>query len=91
MLTRTYIEKINTIISGDSINTGINPISELVYGANNSRMLLYFDHNKIKSMVEDKTYADITKLKHTLKMTNAGSIDFTQVHCNGVSSMSEFT
>ena len=47
MVTRTYIEKINTIISGDTINTGLNPVSELVYGANNTRMLVYFDHNKI--------------------------------------------
>ena len=48
MVTRTYIEKINTIISGDTINTGLNPVSELVYGANNTRMLVYFDYNKIK-------------------------------------------
>ena len=51
MVTRTYIEKINTIISGDTINTGLNPVSELVYGANNTRMLVYFDHNKIKKML----------------------------------------
>jgi hypothetical protein len=51
-------------------------------------MLIYFDHSKIKEMVNDKTYADISKLKHYLKMTNAGSIDFTQLHSNDVSSIS---
>ena len=29
----------------------------------------------IQKMVEDKTYPDISKLKHVLKMKNAGSID----------------
>lgn len=91
MLTRTYIEKINTIVSGDSINTGINPISELVYGANVSRMLLYFDHTKLKCMVDEKIYPNPSKLKHYLKITNAGSIDFTQIHCNEISSMSDAT
>lgn len=91
MITRTYIDKINTIISGDTINTGLNPISELVYGANVTRMILYFDHNKVKKMVEDKIYPDIKKLKHYLKITNAGSLDFTQVHCSEISSISDST
>ena len=88
MLTRTYIEKVSTIVSGDSINTGLNPVSELVYGANHTRMLTYFDHSKLKGMVDDKTYADVSKLRHYLKMTNAGSIDFTQLHANDISSLS---
>lgn len=91
MLHRTYIEKINTIISGDSINTGLNPVSELVYGVNNSRMLLYFDHSKIKCLMDEKICPDISKFKHYLKITNAGSLDFTQIHCNEISSMSDAT
>lgn len=89
MVNKTYIEKMNTIISGDTVNTGINPISELVYGANVTRTLLYFDESKIKGMVQDKTFADVSKLKHYLKITNASSIDFTQVHCLETSSLSE--
>ena len=88
MRTRTYIEKINTIVSGDTINTGINPVAELVYGANVSRMLVYFDHTKLREMVNDKVYPDINKLRHYLKITNAGSLDFTQLHCKDVSSIS---
>jgi hypothetical protein len=31
-------------------------------------------------LVEDKTYADISKLRHTLKITNAGSLDMSETH-----------
>ena len=91
MVTRTYIDKINTIISGDTINTGLNPVSELVYGANNTRMLVYFDHNEIKKMYEEKVFPDLSKMKHYLKITNASSLDFTQVHCSETSSITEAT
>lgn len=91
MIYKTYIEKFNTIIKDSDINTGLNPVSELVYGANTSRMLLYFDHNQIKEKVCDKTFADITKLKHILKITNAGSIDFSQAHHQEMSSISDVT
>ena len=91
MIYKTYIEKINTIIKDSDINTGLNPVSELVYGQNTSRMLLYFDHNKVKELVCDKTFADISKLRHILKITNAGSIDFSQSHVKEVSSISDAT
>lgn len=89
MINRTYISKMNTIISGETINTGINPISELVYGANVTRTLLYFDVSKLKCMVDEKVFANMKKMKHYLKITNAGSLDFTQVHCNDISSISD--
>jgi hypothetical protein len=89
MVTRTYIEKINTIISGDTINTGFNPVSELIYGANNTRMLVYFDHTKIKKMYDEKIFADITKVKHFLKITNGGSIDSGELHKSYISSIDE--
>ena len=49
MVYKTYISKFNTIISNSKINTGINPISELVYVNDYivSRALIYFDHLKI--------------------------------------------
>lgn len=77
---RTYLDKFTTIVNGSRLNTGFNPVSELVYGRNNSRALIHFDHRKIQKMVEDKAFPDITKLKHRLKITNAGSIDFSELH-----------
>lgn len=80
MVIRSYLDKFCTIVKGSSYNTGLNPISELFYGRNTSRILFHFDHSKIKSMVEDGTFPDMSKLKHTLHITNAGSLDFTQLH-----------
>ena len=91
MITRTYISKFNTIIKNSDLNTGINPVAELTYGANNSRMLVYFDHSKLACMVNDKVCPDITKFKHYLKITNAGSIDFSQAHHRETSSISDAT
>ena len=77
---RTYLDKCATIVRGSSTNTGLNPVGDLLWGRNNSRMLVYFDHSKIKSLVEDMTYPDISKLHHRLRMTNAGSIDMSELH-----------
>ena len=48
MVIRSYFDKGNTIIKDQYTNTGLNPISELVYGRkgiNNrySRFLIHFD------------------------------------------------
>ena len=85
MTYKTYLSKFCTIISNSKLNTGISPISELVYGRDFivSRALIYFDHCKVKSLIENGTMVDINKMKHTLHITNGGSLDFTQVHdCN---------
>lgn len=78
----TYIEKFNTIISNSTINTGLNPISELIYGRDMiiSRALFYFDHTKVKQLMNMGVMSDIDKMKHTLHITNAGSTDFKQLH-----------
>lgn len=89
MVSRTYISKMNTIISGDTLNTGLNPISELVYGANVTRTLLYFDITKLKELYKDRTFSDLKKLKHYLKITNACSINSKQIHYNEISSISD--
>ncbi|MCD8206604.1 MAG: hypothetical protein LUD72_01560 [Bacteroidales bacterium] len=78
--TKTYVSKANTIFRDSPMNTGINPVLELNYGKNLSRMLVYIDHSKVKSLVEDKTYPDISKLKHVLKLRNTASI--TTEHIN---------
>lgn len=80
IVTKTYINKSNTIIKDNAANLSLNPILELNYGDNISRGLLYFDHTKLKKMVRDKTYPDINKLHHVLKMTNCASI--TSKHIN---------
>lgn len=77
---RTYLDKCATIIMGSEYNTGLNPVSDLVWGSNSTRLLVHFNHDKIKQLVEDKVYPDITKLKHTLKITNAGSLDMSELH-----------
>lgn len=74
LVTKTYISKANTIIKDNYANTGLNPVMEINYGNMITRGIIYFDHNKIKEMVDDKTYPDINKLHHVLKMTNTSSI-----------------
>ena len=88
MITKTYLSKMNSIIKGSDINTGINPVSELVFGKNTSRVLCYFDHSKIKTLMEDGTFPDKSKITHRLKITNAGSLDFTMLHHTDTSSIS---
>ena len=77
---RTYLDKCATIVDGSKLNTGFNPVSELVYGRNISRFLLYFDESKIKCLVDDKVLPDLGNLRHTLKIKNASSLDFSQLH-----------
>jgi len=91
MITRTYINKVNSIIKGSELNTSLNPISEISYGKNISRMLIYFDHSKIKKLMKDGTYPDKSKIKHRLKITNAGSLDFTTLHDCKISSIDNGT
>lgn len=75
IVTHTFISKSNTIIKDSVASVGLNPILELNYGKMLTRGLIYFDHTKVQKMVEDKIYPDISKLRHVLKMRNAGSID----------------
>jgi hypothetical protein len=80
MVIRTYFDKNNTIIINSLANTGLNPVTELFYGGYDgiekfSRFLFYFDESRLKSLYTGGTYTDLTKLKHTLKMTNTASFD----------------
>lgn len=74
IVTHTFLSKTNTIIEGDEVNLGLNPILELYYGVPVSRGLLWFDVDNIKQKYNDKTYPDITKLHHRLKMKNVGGL-----------------
>jgi hypothetical protein len=80
MVVRTFFDKNNTIITNCDINTGLNPVAELFYGGPNgenqySRYLFHFDETRLVSLYNDGTLADISKLKHTLKLTNTSSFD----------------
>jgi hypothetical protein len=80
MIVRTYFDKNNTIVYNKTVNTAKNPVTELFYGgtgASNaySRFIFKFDESRLVSLYNDKTYADLTKLKHTLKLTNTGAFD----------------
>lgn len=68
---KTYVNKSNTIICNSEINTGKNPVLELYYGDGFTRILINIDTDKIKNFIEDKTFSDMLKLKHVLKMKNA--------------------
>lgn len=89
MIYKTYLSKMNTIIEDSLLNTSINPICELIYGKNTTRILCYFDHSKVKELVENGSMPNMDKLSHRLKITNAGSLDFTQMHCNEMSSIDD--
>lgn len=75
LITRTFLDKSNTIIKGNPANTGTNPTLQLFYGNMTSRAIVHFDHTKVKQLVEDKTYPDTSKLTHTLKIWNCSDIN----------------
>lgn len=81
IVTHTFFKKCNTIIEKCPYNTGLNPIVEMNYGKSITRTLIYFDVENLKKMVKDKVYPDTTKLKHTLKMTNSGSLSPERSDC----------
>ena len=74
IVTHTFLNKTNTIYKNSDINVGLNPICSLFYGKETSRVLLNFDINNIKKLIEDKTYPDISKLHHKLKMFNCADV-----------------
>lgn len=74
LVTRTFLDKSNTIIYGENLNLGLNPILELYYGTSYTRGLIHFDISKLRTMVNDKTYPDMSKLHHHLKMQNVAGL-----------------
>ena len=80
MVIRTYFDRNNTIVYNNKVNVGRNPIAELFYGGDSasksySRFIFQFDETRLKDLYTGGTYTDLTKLKHTLKMTNTGAFD----------------
>lgn len=80
MVIRTFFDKNNTIVSNLNVNTGLNPITELFYGGSlgdeqYSRFLFHFDETRLIDLYTGGTFTDLTKLTHTLRLTNTGSFD----------------
>lgn len=80
MVIRTYFDKNNTIVRNSNVNTGLNPVTELFYGGDSgnetySRFLFHFDETRLKALYTGGTFTDLTKLKHTLRLTNTSSFD----------------
>lgn len=81
MVIRSFFDKNNTILSNNNINTGMNPVAELFYGGPESenkysRFLFHFDETRLRSLYTGGTIPDLSKLKHTLKLTNTGSLSY---------------
>ena len=75
MILRTFLDKTNTIIRGSEYNYGLNPISVLYYGGDNSRILVHFDVSRVKDASEKLTIGSLSEAKHILKMCNCESIN----------------
>ena len=80
MVVKTYFDKNNTIVRNEIINTARNPVTELFYGGQTglntySRFLFHFDETRLVSLYTGGTFTDLSKLKHTLKLTNTASFD----------------
>jgi len=75
MIRHFFLDKTNSIFEGSLQNVGINPVLHIGYGKSLMRGLLHFDTCQVGELIKDKTFANIEKLKITLKMTNCFSID----------------
>ena len=75
MIRHFFLDKTNTIIENTQQNFGLNPIMMIGYGNGLLRGLIHFNINDIKCLIEDGTFADLSKLNFYLKMTNCFSID----------------
>lgn len=76
MITRTLIDKSTTIKKDNKDNFGLNPVCMLSYGFDVTRALVHFNVEKLRKMVDNKTYSDLSKLRHTLSFKNCASINF---------------
>ena len=48
IVSKTYINKANTLVRDNHVNLSLNPIMEINYGKMLTRGIIYFDHHKIK-------------------------------------------
>ena len=75
MKIHTFLDKCCTIIKGSRANLGLNPVAEINMGSKTTRALIHFNTEHLKNLVDDKTVADLSKVKHILKLTNCSSVN----------------
>jgi hypothetical protein len=83
MIFKTYFDKNNTIIEDQFTNTGLNPITELVYGGLNSgntsnifsRFLCHFDLSYLISQYNSGNLGDLSQVTHKIKMYNSQAFE----------------
>lgn len=98
MVINTFFDRNNTLIYNDLTNTGKNPITELFYGGplNNetySRFIFHFDETRLREIYSCGGFGDLTKVTHTLRMTNTGAFDLELLGkktCDGKNRSSSF-
>jgi hypothetical protein len=82
MVLRTYFDRNNTLVYNNNTNTGKNPVAELFYGGNwlsenplFTRYIFQFNTERIEEFRDKGMYPDLSKLTHTLRMTNTSTFD----------------
>jgi hypothetical protein len=75
MKIHTFLDKCCTILKGSHANMGLNPVGELNMGLKTTRALIHFNTDHIKELIDNKTIADTSKVKHVLKLTNCSSVN----------------
>ena len=75
MKIHTFLDKCCTIVKGSKANMGLNPVAELNMGIKTTRALVHFNTDHLKELVDNKTIANISKVKHVLKLTNCSSVN----------------
>lgn len=89
MIRHFFLDKTNSIINNSHQNVGLNPILYLGYGNGLMRGLIHFNIEDIKKLIDDKTFANVEKLRFYLTMTNCYSVadmshDMDLIRGNGV-------
>lgn len=79
MYLRTYFDKDTTIVKDSTVNLGANPIAELFYGGGfqdpqYSRYLFRFPIDGLKEKYQNCELGDLSKVRHTLKLTPIRSL-----------------
>ena len=75
MKIHTFLDKCCTIVKGSKANLGLNPVAEINMGLKTTRALVHFNTEHLKKLFDDKTIADVSKVRHVLKLTNCSSVN----------------
>ncbi len=76
---KTYFDKNTTIIKNSEVNTGRNPVSELYFGEQTSRFLIYCSFSELLGKIQRKDIILDSNVKHYLKIKNTTNYDVTKV------------